>query len=382
MFHQAESGNSRHVTSAARRALPVVCAAVFGLTSGSAPAQTELDPLQTVTGAVGDGTTATSDPVQDVITTVDQVVDTVSGSTDGATGGTSGGVTDSVSGTTDSVSDTAGAVTGTGGSTSTAGGTSGTSGGTSTTSGSGGSGGSGGGKAAARGTRQHTAFDRLPRRFELLLERIEFGRNVRANLRRLEQAFASATPEQRARILRLIKTEIKHLRKDGLTAGERARINRLQRALKILTRPTTTPTPTPSTPLHTLANAEDITAFTTGGASASSGSPGKLPFTGGSSPAPREPGAQAPADEGREGSLFGLPSTGSEPSLGVYLALAAVLLLAFAALALAAAPPHLVPAGRMRNLVRTSRTDLAVTGGGALATLALMGLFLLFNSLF
>lgn len=271
------------MTSAARRALPVVCAAVFGLTSGSAPAQTELDPLQTVTGAVGDATTATNDPVQDVITTVDQVVDTVSGSADGATGGTSGGVTDSVSGTTDSVSDTTGAVTGTGGSTSTAGGTSsGTSGGTSSgTSGGGstasGSGGSGGGKAAARGTRQHTAFDRLPRRFELLLERIEFGRNVRANLRRLEQAFASATPAQRARILRLLKTEIKHLRKDGLTAGERARINRLQRALKILTRPTTTTTPTTttSTPLHTLANAEDIAAFTTGGAPAVGASNGQ-----------------------------------------------------------------------------------------------------------
>jgi hypothetical protein len=74
----------------------------------------------------------------------------------------------------------------------------------------------------------------LPRRFETLLERIEFGRNVRANIRRLEQLLASASPALRTRVLRLLQAEIRRLRADGVTKAERSRIQRLQLARKAL----------------------------------------------------------------------------------------------------------------------------------------------------
>lgn len=81
-----------------------------------------------------------------------------------------------------------------------------------------------------------TRFDRLPRRLETLLERIELGQNVRANLRRLERALASASPEMRTRVLRLIRAEITRLRKGGTTPRDRRRIERLRFALEMLTR--------------------------------------------------------------------------------------------------------------------------------------------------
>jgi hypothetical protein len=81
-----------------------------------------------------------------------------------------------------------------------------------------------------------TRFDRLPRRLEALLERIELGRNVRANLRRLERALASASPEMRTRVLRLIRAEIARLRRGGTTPRDRRRIERLRFALETLTR--------------------------------------------------------------------------------------------------------------------------------------------------
>jgi hypothetical protein len=81
-----------------------------------------------------------------------------------------------------------------------------------------------------------TRFDRLPRRLETLLERIELGQNVRANLRRLERALASASPEMRMRVLRLIRAEIARLRRGGTTPRDRRRIERLRFALETLTR--------------------------------------------------------------------------------------------------------------------------------------------------
>lgn len=81
-----------------------------------------------------------------------------------------------------------------------------------------------------------TRFDRLPRRLETLLERIELGQNVRANLRRLERALASASPEMRTRVLRLIRAEIARLRRGGTTPRDRRRIERLRFALEMLTR--------------------------------------------------------------------------------------------------------------------------------------------------
>jgi len=81
-----------------------------------------------------------------------------------------------------------------------------------------------------------TRFDRLPRRLETLLERIELGQNVRANLRRLERALASASPEMRTRVLRLIRAEIARLRRGGTTPRDRRRIEPLRFTLEMLTR--------------------------------------------------------------------------------------------------------------------------------------------------
>jgi hypothetical protein len=81
--------------------------------------------------------------------------------------------------------------------------------------------------ASNRGS-PRTRFDRLPRRYEILLERIELGRHVRMNVARLRALLASASPEFRARLLRLIRAEIKRLERDGLTPRERAAVRRLQ----------------------------------------------------------------------------------------------------------------------------------------------------------
>jgi hypothetical protein len=78
-------------------------------------------------------------------------------------------------------------------------------------------------------------FDRLPRPLEKLLERIELGRNVSANLRRLEQALASASIRERARLLRFLNAEIRRLRANGVSAVERRRIDRLMRTRATIT---------------------------------------------------------------------------------------------------------------------------------------------------
>jgi hypothetical protein len=102
-----------------------------------------------------------------------------------------------------------------------------------------------------------TRFDRLPRRLEALLERIELGRNVRANLRRLERALASASPEMRTRVLRLIRAEIARLRRGGTTPRDRRRIERLRFALETLTRGS--PPATEFSPTSGVATSEPVT---------------------------------------------------------------------------------------------------------------------------
>jgi hypothetical protein len=214
---------------------------------------------QTVAG-LDDTVDQTVDTVSSTVTnagdTVNQTVDTVSSTTSDAG--------DAVNETVDTVASTAeqttGAVQGAVGSaTGSASTSSAPSGGGSTSSGSATSSGSSGGSARAgsregarsgsRAARHRTRFDRLPRRFETLLERIEFGRNVRANIRRLEHLLASASPALRARVLRLLRAEIRRLRADGVTRAERARIERLQltaRALRTSPPPAAATQRTPS----------------------------------------------------------------------------------------------------------------------------------------
>jgi hypothetical protein len=183
------------------------------------------DTVDSVTGTASDAGDAVGDTVDTVTSTAGQAAGAVQGGAGGATGSAATSVAAPVTGTN----------SGAGGSTSGGGSTSS---GSSTTSGS--SGGSasssrrGDGSSGSRATRHRTKFDRLPRRFETLLERIEFGRNVRANIRRLEHLLASASPAVRARVLRLLRAEIRRLRADGVTKAERSRIERLQLTRKAL----------------------------------------------------------------------------------------------------------------------------------------------------
>lgn len=85
--------------------------------------------------------------------------------------------------------------------------------------------------ASNRGS-PRTRFDRLPARYETLLERIESGFRVQASIAQLRALLANASPELRATILRLIRAEIRRLEKGGLTPKERAAVRRLTPLLK------------------------------------------------------------------------------------------------------------------------------------------------------
>ena len=82
----------------------------------------------------------------------------------------------------------------------------------------------------------HSRFDPLPRRYELLLERLELGRSPHAARARLLALLASATPELRERVVRLIRMEIRRLEQVGLTARERPAVQALRRLLRSLDR--------------------------------------------------------------------------------------------------------------------------------------------------
>jgi hypothetical protein len=212
-------------------------------------------PAAAQTVPLPDADATVSDVVDTVSSTTDQVVataqDTIDQATSSGGSGSSGGG-DVVSSTTAAGGSIAGSVFSTvAGTTSTA-----SSGGstTSSSSGSGGGGstastrsGSNGGRAGSSRQGPRTRFDRLPRRFETLLERIELGRNVRANIRRLERALASASPELRRRVLRQLRAEIARLRKGGVTRPEQRRIERLRLTFEALTdrqAPGASPSPT------------------------------------------------------------------------------------------------------------------------------------------
>jgi hypothetical protein len=174
---------------------------------------------------------------------------------------------------------------------------------------------------ASPGKAFRTRFDRLPPRLERLLERIELGRNVRANLRRLERALASASVRDRARLLRLLNAEIRRLRADGVSPAERRSIERLIRTRATISA-LSVPTPT---------SAADATMGTSGSALA----PGTGPrvgtgvlraFVAGSKASPRE-GATRPRDgAGSPSGPSGTPDGGAFPLIQVLLALCVALL--------------------------------------------------------
>jgi hypothetical protein len=209
------------------------------LTAASAAGQTvDLTVVEgTASNAIGTVTSTTTGVVGTVGNAVDQATGSSAGSTvsssAGSTVSSSAGstVSSSAGSTVSGVADTATSVSGSS---------------LATDSSSSGSTSSGDRRSAssrrsasdsgASRPRIRTRFDRLPRRLETLLERIELGQNVRANLRRLERALASASPEMRTRVLRLIRAEIARLRRGGTTPRDRRRIERLRFALEMLTR--------------------------------------------------------------------------------------------------------------------------------------------------
>ena len=257
------------MTSAAIRIL-FVASLVFGGLSGSAAAGVELDPADTLSSAVSTATSPTGQ-ASDLTNSVGDAADGVTGTVNDAAENVAGTVTNatgSVSGATGSVSGATGSVSGGTASDGGGGGGSGSSlldsatgsitgalsgssdsgaGGTSTGGGSGSRGGgsgsspssgrssssSGDGSASNRGS-PRTRFDRLPRRYERLLERIESGVDVRASSTRLRALLATASPRLRTQISRLIRQEIRRLRKGGLTHHERAALRRLTGLLKAL----------------------------------------------------------------------------------------------------------------------------------------------------
>ncbi|HEY3105532.1 MAG TPA: hypothetical protein VGJ49_01915 [Gaiellaceae bacterium] len=186
------------------RALLCTALLLGGITSGAAIAGT-VDPIDTITSAVS--------TVVGQTTVVSDLAGTATGATAGTSAATSSGSLAQV---------------------------------TSSLTGSGTQSSSDGGSSAQPKRRAsasnpgspRTRFDRLPRRYELLLERIELGHHVRANLARLKALLASASPEFRARLLRLIRAEISRLERGGLTPSERSAVRRLQFLIEVIGAPT------------------------------------------------------------------------------------------------------------------------------------------------
>jgi cobalamin biosynthesis Mg chelatase CobN len=211
---------------------------VFGGLSGSAAAGIQLDPADTLNSTVSTATTQTGDitdaigsvddATDDLTEAVDDTTDAVTGSVNDATGSVSSG-----SATTESVTESVTNVL----SGSTSGADSTSSSGSNTSVSSGGS-----GETTSTSSRQsasasnrgspRTRFDRLPARYETLLERIASGFRVQASIAQLRALLANASPELRATILRLIRAEIRRLEKGGLTPKERAAVRRLTPLLK------------------------------------------------------------------------------------------------------------------------------------------------------
>jgi cobalamin biosynthesis Mg chelatase CobN len=212
---------------------------VFGGLSGNAAAGIQLDSADTLNSTVSTVTTQTGD-ITDAIGSVDDATDDLTEAVDDTTDAATGSVNDatgsvsSSSATTESVTESVTNVLS--GSTS-SGADSTSSSGSNTSVSSGGS-----GKTTSTSSRQsasasnrgspRTRFDRLPARYETLLERIESGFRVQASIAQLRALLANASPELRATTLRLIRAEIRRLEKGGLTPKERAAVRRLTPLLK------------------------------------------------------------------------------------------------------------------------------------------------------
>lgn len=247
---------------------------VGGALSSAAVAGDEIDPIGTVTSVVAPVTSVVSD-VTDQTTVVSDLTGTAGGviQDDESTGAALIGTlpTSSNGGTADSAS---------------------TSGGDASTADSQSSADR---RSKANGS-ERTRFDRLPRRYEVLLERIEFGHKLRASVARLRALLTSASPELRARILRLIRAELRRLERGGLTGRERAAARRLRHLRSVLVRQFSPETSTGSPSLGGLAGAgvapadAGATAETSpSGGATRSGTP-EPPFTGGpNGPAPGVP---------------------------------------------------------------------------------------------
>lgn len=228
--------------------------------------------------------------------------------------------------------------------------------------------GSGGERSGPR-----TRFDRLPPRFERLLERILGGRDVAANLRRLQAALADR-PDLRARILRLVRAEIAKLERGGVTPAEERRIDRLRRVEAALE-------PRPAGSAAPAAEGGGLTW-----------SASWMPRADAAVVVTAEPRDQRPTSEvasagstspqkeergGISGSLPSLPAVPGLPddvSLGTLLLVIAGALIALGVLAfgLAVFPSRAVPEGRARHALRTSRSDLAFVGLVALGATMLL----------
>lgn len=167
--------------------------------------------------------TAIDDPVGTLTSTASESVGTASGAVGTATSAASGAA-GSTFGGANVVSQTPQATT-----SSSAGPGSGGSAGTSNRGSAPGS----HGDRKAPGRSYHTRFDRLPRRPEILIERIELGRDVRANLLRLE-ALLARSPALRAELARALRSELARLRKGGLRGAEVSQARRLVRVQRAL----------------------------------------------------------------------------------------------------------------------------------------------------
>jgi hypothetical protein len=206
-----------------RRWRLVVFVGFVALLAGLVPAQADglgegTDVVATATSAVDDPVGTVTSTASDSVKTANDAVGTVKSSASGVAGSTVGGanVASQTPQATASFS---------------AGPSSGGSGGTSTSD-RGSAGGSHGDRKAP-GRSYHTRFDRLPRRAEILIERIELGRNMRANLLRLE-ALLARSPALRAEVARALRSELARLRKGGLTRAERHQARRLVRVQRAL----------------------------------------------------------------------------------------------------------------------------------------------------
>ena len=319
-----------------------VCAALLlgGVLSAAAMAGTT-DPIGTVTSAVS--------TVLSQTTVASNLTGTVTSATSDASGSESSG---SVSGASGSLSGATSDLTGSGASSSSSssdGGTSSSDGGSSA---SGGSGSGGAASASSPGT-PRTRFDRLPRRYEILLERIEFGHHVRANLARLRALIASASPDFRARLSRLIRHEIRRLERGGLTRRERAAVRRLRSLLLVVaSRPAASTAATATTSFRSarLARGGVLSATATGTLS------GSVALAARGTP-PKERGIAAPNLP-----RLLIPEPPSGRDWWAIAAVALVVLGAFFALKLLLAGRRHDPLHPMRGTIAAARPDILAFG--------------------